>query len=109
MQAYRAPDAPRTRRGFRVKVLWIMDPHQRNPIRIEGTNIRTGGSVWFKAEDSGPPGSSARLDPDEQGVIIQSDGWREFPSYLYFPGAGCYELVARWSKGSWRLVFGLGG
>jgi hypothetical protein len=46
------------------------------------------------------------LDPAAGGT--GEEGWREFPSYLYFDGAGCFELEATWQEGSWRLVFGLG-
>src|SRR5687768_14355439 len=32
--AYAAPDAPRERYGFRIKVLWIMAPRQQEPVRV---------------------------------------------------------------------------
>jgi hypothetical protein len=106
--AYRAPDAPRTRHGFRVKVLWIMSSDQRDPVRITGANLSTGLSVSFEVEGSRVPRTSATLDPAAEDVIVQRGGWKEFPSYIYFARAGCYELVVRWPSGSWRLAFGLG-
>lgn len=41
-QAFSAPDAPRRKYGFRVKVLWIMWPKQQDPVRITGTNLERG-------------------------------------------------------------------
>jgi hypothetical protein len=48
------------------------------------------------------------LDPASPGVPPTSDGYKDFPSYLYVPQAGCYMVEAKWTDGHWRLVFGLG-
>jgi hypothetical protein len=105
-QAFSASDAPRKRYGFRIKVLWIMSPKQEEPVTITGTNLRTGASLYFDVEDLAKHDAAATLNPAIGG--LGEGGWREFPSYLYFDGAGCFELEAEWEKGSWRMVFGLG-
>lgn len=56
----------------------------------------------FHAGDAEP-----RLDPSHPGAVSEGD-WKEFPSYLYFPRAGCYALRARWPGGEWDLGFGFG-
>ena len=105
-QAFSAPDAPRRRYGFRVKVLWIMSPRQEAPITLTGTNLATDRPLYFDVEDLATRDTDAVLDPTLAGT--GEHGWRELPSYIYFDGAGCFELEASWERGSWRLVFGLG-
>jgi hypothetical protein len=105
-QAFSAPDAPPKTYGFRVKVLWIMWPKQQVPVRITGTNLANGAPLYFDIEDVAKHDRAATLNPGAGGIGEQ--GWREFPSYLYFDRAGCFELKADWEGGSWRLVFGLG-
>jgi hypothetical protein len=46
------------------------------------------------------------LEPQVAG--IGEGGWREFPSYVYFDEAGCFELVASSAERSVRLRFGFG-
>ncbi len=106
-QAFYASDARRTRYGYRIKVLWIIHPRQESPVTIEGRRVGTGGPIYFDVGGTGKPVRSARLDPDDPGTVSQHD-WKEYPSYLFFGHAGCYELEARWRGGSWRRVFGFG-
>jgi hypothetical protein len=83
-----------------------MSPHQEEPVTIAGTNINSGKSVRFNVEDLTEHDTAATLEPAIGGP--GEGGWREFPSYLYVDGAGCFELEAEWDEGSWRLVFGFG-
>jgi hypothetical protein len=106
-RTYRALDAPRTEYGWRIKVLWLIEPDHEGLIDVRGANTSTGEALWFAAEGE-DPGTSLALDPSEPGAPSESGGWREFPSYLYFPRAGCYEVGATWSGGAWQLGFGLG-
>jgi hypothetical protein len=109
-QRYRIErDAPRTRYGWRVKVLWVVGPKLERPARIAGRELATGAALWFEiGEEDRKPAALGKLDPASPGVPPTSDGYKEFPSYLYVPRAGCYELEAEWAGGRWRLVFGLG-
>jgi hypothetical protein len=103
-----AADAVRTEYGWRIKVLWIVNPDQADPVTLRGTSVSTGDPVWFEVEDQ-EPGLAPALDPASPGVPPEEGHWREFPSYLYFPEAACYSLEAAWPGGSWRLGFGFGG
>jgi hypothetical protein len=80
------------------------------PARITGRELATGAALWFKIGDEArEPAPFGTLDPANPGVPPTSDGYKEFPSYLYVPQAGCYAVEAEWTDGRWRLVFGLGG
>lgn len=101
-----ARDAPRTKHGSRVKFLWVMPPTREGPVEISGKNISSDASVRFDVEEIATRDAVARLDPDFAGV--GESGWSEFPSYLYFDGAGCFTLEASWASGEWSLTFGFG-
>ena len=106
---FRAADAPRTRHGWRIKILWLMHPRARAPSRVSGVNTATGEPVLFDVEASGRPTPRAVFDPREPGAPRQNGRWGEWPSYAFFPRAGCYELKARSPEGRWKLGFGFGG
>jgi hypothetical protein len=101
-------DAPRTDHGWRVKFLWVIDPGQEAPVTIRGGDL--SGDRGLSLEPEGTKVSaSATLDPGRPGVPPDpSSGFKEFPSYVYFPAAGCYFLEATWPGGSWRIVFAAG-
>ena len=99
------PDAPRTHFGYRVKVLWIMAPSQDKPVSVTAANIHTGAPVFFDVEDVAQHDVAVSLDPRRGSG---EGAWKEFPSYMYFDSASCFEITASWTDGSWRLVFGLG-
>jgi hypothetical protein len=105
--AFHAEDAPRTEFGWRIKVLWVIRPGRSEPVSIEGAERSTGERLWFEFVGEEPT-TTLRLDPNEPGVPPEAGHWREFPSYLYFPRAGCYGLESRWPEGSWELGFGFG-
>ncbi|MDQ3916729.1 MAG: hypothetical protein M3323_15580 [Actinomycetota bacterium] len=106
-QAFHASDARRTKHGYRIKVLWIMHPRQRSPVTIEGRELGSGKPVFFDVGATGTPVRSADLDPKDPGTVPEHR-WKEYPSYLFFSRAACYELEASWAGGSWRRVFGFG-
>ena len=104
--ALHASDSPRTRYGYRVKVLWAMPARQPLAVRVAG---RGGGDrLWFNLSEGGAPSATLLLDPEVTPPSIENPRWREFPSYLYFPAAGCYVLEASWGDGRWSIGIGLG-
>ena len=109
-QRYRVGrDAPRTAYGWRVKVLWVVSAKLEQPARVQAHEQSTDAALWFEVgEDEAERAPSGVLDPSNPGVPATENGYKEFPSYVYVPRAGCYELEARWDSGGWRLVFGLG-
>lgn len=103
--AFTALDAPRTRDGFRVKVLWVMSPRYEGTVRLAGEDSATGEPLRFHFEELATT-TDPELSPEIAG--FRGSEWKEFPSYLYFDAAGCFTLRATSDRGSWRLGFGFG-
>jgi hypothetical protein len=102
-----AGDAPRTPHGWRIKVLWVMRRSQASRVRLHGANQETGHPVWFEPADQ-DAAPVATLDPTRPGAPSERRRWLNFPSYVYFPEAGCYEVQARSANGQWRMEFAFG-
>jgi hypothetical protein len=99
----------RTASGWRDKVLWLVAHDQRRVIRLHGHNLKTGAPVRFDVELSGEGIKTVGfLNHGKPGAVSGTGEPREFPSFLYFPRAGCYALSARWSGGQWGMVLGFG-
>jgi len=108
VHVFHAADAPRTDTGWRIKVLWIVHRDQSDPV-VLSAHRGDGEPVWFEIAVIGPPpATSAGLDPAHPENVAERGGWKEFPSYVYFPSAGCYTLEASWRGGRWRIGFGFG-
>jgi hypothetical protein len=105
--AFHAMQAPRKKDGWRIKVLWVIEPGGSTPVTLSGRNLVTGAPLQFEI-GVGSVSESPVLDPRHPAIPIQDGNWKEFPSYLYFPSAGCYVLSASWSGGSWEMGFGFG-
>jgi hypothetical protein len=107
--AYQVEDATRTPFGWRVKFLWVLGPSATAVVRLTGVEVRTGDSIWFEVSDGGDPTPTATLDPATPGAVSEPGIlWREFPSYLHFPSAGCYLLQVDSADAGWKLRFGFG-
>ncbi|HYU58497.1 MAG TPA: hypothetical protein VEO00_10670 [Actinomycetota bacterium] len=89
---FAAPDAPRTASGWRIKVLWVMRAGQESAVTIRGADTETGAALWFDPDDY-PAGPVATLDPAHPGAGSENPGWLNYPSYLFFPGSGCFRLT----------------
>lgn len=82
-----------------------MSPRHAGAVSLSGENMATGAPVLFHFEDLGTV-EEPRLTPRVAGY--SETKWREFPSYLYFYGGGCFTLTATWGNDSWQLGFGFG-
>lgn len=101
-------DAPRTGHGWRVKFLWVIGPGQDAPVTVRGGDLSGERQLLLELEGA-EVAASATLDPQRPGAVSDpSSGFKEFPSYVYFPAVGCYFLEASWPGGSWKLVFSVG-
>jgi hypothetical protein len=105
LHLFTATDAPRTRQGFRVKVLWVMAPEYENRVKISGENLATDAPIRFHFEDMEHT-TEPELTPDIAG--LGDGGWRELPSYAYFDRAGCFRIKVSSDQGTWRFGFGFG-
>ena len=107
--SYSAPDAPLTEHGWRIKILFLLEPAQDSAVDLVGQGVHgTEGAVLF-AIGGAKPSAMATFDPENPGIPIQNDGWREYPTYAYFPSPGCFQLRATWPGGGAELGFGIGG
>jgi len=99
-------DSPRTRLGWRIKVLWVVADEQKTPVtvRVESTDAAAPALI---EPAGGSPQESAVLDPKHPGAYSNPDT-ADFPSYVYFPKAGCYAFEATWPDGTWQVVLGVG-
>lgn len=94
--------------GWKQKVLWVLAPEQTEALTLSGRNLDDGTPLWFELAGDAPA-TSVVLDPQQPGIPVQHGAWREWPSYLSVPKAGCYALEARWPGGAWQLTFAAAG
>jgi hypothetical protein len=107
-RTYAAHNAPRSEKGWRIKVLWVMKPGNRSIVRVRGTNASTGEPMWFAVDGEDTDAvTEAVMDPATPSVEDPT-GFNQFTSYVFFPRAGCYRLTARSDAGTWSLGFGFG-
>lgn len=101
-------DAPLTPDGWRLKVLWIVDPDHPARITLAGSETTRGWPIEFEiGGTSSVKSTSPVLDPDQPSIPLQ-DEYANFPSYIYLVGSGCYQLGASWEAGGWVLKFAFG-
>jgi hypothetical protein len=104
---FHAPDAPRTRFGYRIKALWVMRASQETPVTVTGKG-GPGIDLWFQnAEDGGQPVTELILDPTSTGTSFEHPRRKEFHTYLYFPEAGC-SARGGGPGGGWAAAVGFG-
>jgi len=99
--------------GWGHRALWVIEPGFTEPVALRGASLDDGTPVWFNPGAPGDdPTRAPVLDPRRPGIPLQHGDWTtsppalwaEFPSAMYFPRTGCYELVAEWEGGSWRAI-----
>lgn len=102
-------DTPHTRYGWRDKVLWLVAYHHKGVIRLRGHRLSSGQPMRFSVELSGEGVRTfGLLNHGKPGAVTNPGAPKQFPSYIYFPRAGCYTISASWKGGSWKVVLGLG-
>jgi hypothetical protein len=102
------PDTPKVQLGWRIKVLWLVWEKQEAPVTIKAGRLAGAASPpLIQLGGEGTPRTSVSLDPKHPGAY-SNPHTADFPSYIYFSGAGCIFLQATWPEGNWRAVFGVG-
>jgi hypothetical protein len=93
----------RTHYGYPQKVFWQLINGSRDPVALNGWNLRTGQRIWF--------GHPVLPDPDHHLIAWPAAIVRHHraPTLMFVPSAGCYRLHAQWSGGSWTIPFTAGG
>jgi hypothetical protein len=101
----------RKKRGWPVKILWVVPRQQTAPITVSFKRLSTGTPVWvsygglFRETTTTPV-----LDPARPGHPDDPSrpATHEWGSTVYFPRAGCYSFSVSWSGGSRGFVFAFG-
>ena len=113
---YRTQQAPHTKYGWRVKILWVLHRDQQEPVSVFITEVRTQRPVLFKiaGQGNGFVATKTRkpvLDPAQPGHPDDpgKPETHEWGSDVYFPRASCYTARAVVPGGDgWAFVFGFG-
>jgi hypothetical protein len=92
-------DAPRRRRGWRIKTLWALAADQQAAVTVNARGAR-GGRLWFEMGNAPQP--TLILDPARPGHLVPEGEPLEYGSYPYIPRADCYTFVATSSDGGWK-------
>jgi hypothetical protein len=93
--------------GWAIKVLWVLEPGTSDPVTISGHDVDTGAPIAFDPSN-GSVSDTMLLDPSNPGTPDRRKGWTAYPSELLLPEAGCYQIEASWTDGSWQRGFGFG-
>lgn len=91
------------RYGWFQKRLWVIGSGATAPVTIRGHRGGDGLPMWFGVDDRGTT-TEVVLDPAHPAIPVQHGAWREYPSYVFFPATGCYEIEASWTGGSWTAT-----
>src|SRR6266511_4236062 len=98
-------NVPHTELVWRVKTLWVVAKQLRAPVTVrvgglagERMRVQFGGVRTY---------ASFLLDPENPRAFHDPE-MADFPSYAYFPKAGCYFVDAAWPGGATRVFVGVG-
>lgn len=98
-----------------TKIIWEIGQNTNQRVTITARNLETGAlGYWFFNVREPQAASQMTLDPTAPEMTVADyhgapePGWQEWGSGLLLYSAGCYELVATWSGGSWRTIFAAG-
>lgn len=101
---FTGPQFVDTDNGWGMKALWVLQGSWTTPVTIQGDRVGGGAPLAFDVQYGQPPVQELRLDPANPGIPVQHGYWREWPSMLFAPTSGCYELSATWDGGSWSVT-----
>jgi hypothetical protein len=98
-------NGPHTTRGWRVKVLFVLEAEASETVTVTGTSISTRKPLWFRIGGRAAT-RVAVVDPAKPPSPPEaSSRWKDYPSYFFLPAAGCFRLEARWAGGRWTKIF----
>lgn len=103
------PDVP-------TKAVWVLSRKSTGGFRLEGRQLEGPGIVRFRTSVEAPT-TEAVLIPDPQAQSVVPGGatpeimtaYAFVPTYLIYPGPGCWELVARLGEREVRIVIAIKG
>ncbi|HUY79276.1 MAG TPA: hypothetical protein VMV29_21080 [Ktedonobacterales bacterium] len=100
-------NAVKTANGWQGAIKWVATANAHGPIVIQG-QLMEGDypPVWFQ---SGTQQATTEiiLDQAHPGPGSTS-AFSQFPTTIWVPQAGCYQITVNWYTGSWSAVVGIG-
>ena len=91
--------------GWSVKVLVLVHKGEDLPTSLSAVESESGTPAYIQSDPDDEPRTDVHLMKPQ---IPPARGWLQFPSHLFVPAEGCYEMTARWDGGSWSRVFSVG-
>jgi len=91
------PGARDDRGWFPVKVLWVADARYAGCVLVRGFSVEDGTRIHF----SGPFSDELRIDWRR----ATPEDWREWASYTWVPGPGCFSWQVDTADGSDVITF----
>jgi hypothetical protein len=107
------PPSDYTLAGWPVQVQVLVQSTLTQPLTLTGQDLRTAYPLWFSSDANNPGAIDeavplASIDPSQVASSTVDGRWKIWFGVLYLPGAGCYQLQARWPGGGWRVTFAAG-
>jgi hypothetical protein len=93
--------------GWAHDVRWVAKSYALFPLTIWGRNVEDNSQLWFEVQGQ-EPSTVLTLYPKKPPVPVDEKGWAQFPTTLYVPKAGCYEIELHWGGAAAILSFGAG-
>lgn len=99
--------ATRTAHGWQGAMKWVVQAHAQGPIVVQGQLMQGGyPPIWFQ---SGAQQATTEMAIDQSHPGPGStSAFAQFPTTIWVPQAGCYQIVVNWHGGNWSAVVGIG-
>jgi len=99
--------ATHTAIGWQGTVVWVVKAHAEGPVVLQGM-LLTGDQppIWYQAAPQQAT-TEIVLDLAHPGSGSTS-AFARYPTSVFVPQAGCYQMSANWYTGSWSAVVSIG-
>lgn len=89
---------------FPLKILWVAAPQYQGPALVRAQRLDGPGVARFA---DGSDGDGAAPQPEMRlldSALSPTDGWRQWPSYTFVGGPGCYAYQVDGNDFSYTVV-----
>lgn len=100
-------NAKLTANGWQSQLTFVAKVHAPGPLVLQGQLIQGNyPPVWFQYGTQQAT-TEIGLDLTHPGPGSTS-AFEKYPTTIWVPQAGCYQIIANWPTGSWSAVIGIG-
>jgi hypothetical protein len=93
--------------GWAHEIRLITKSYALYPLTIWGRSLDDNSPLWFEVQGR-VPSTVLTLYPKKPPAPIDEHGWAYFPTRLYVPKAGCYEVEIHWGTAASIVSFAAG-